>query len=138
VNLELGPQDVEAIAAALAPRVAALLKAELQDAPAREPRALTVEEAAERANVSVGVIRRAYGSGRLPYHRPEGTQLIRILDVDVDAWRLQPGTRRAQARPAAAPAKRARRAQVARIDSRRRAEPGSREDLRAIERGMTS
>lgn len=135
MNLELGPQDVEAIAAALAPRVAALLKAELQQAPAREPRALTVEEAAERANVSVGVIRRAYGSGRLPYHRPDGTQLIRILDVDVDAWRLQPGTRRA---PAPGPAKHARRAQVARIDSRRRTEPGSREDLRAIERGMTS
>lgn len=104
-----------------------------------EGRPLTVEQAAERANVSVKTIRRAYGDGRLPYHRPAGTQLIRILDVDVDAWMLQPAPPR-RPPPAAAPAaaSRARRAPSGKIGSRRGHDPGSREDLRAIERGATT
>lgn len=99
-----------------------------------EGRPLTVKEAAARARVSVKTIRRAYGAGQLPFYRPRGSHLVLILDVDVDAWALQPAAPR---RPAAAPvpvASRARRAPLARIDSRRRVDPGSREDLRAIER----
>lgn len=100
---------------------------------------LSVKEAAARAGVSVKTIRRAYTDGQLPVYQPGGRGVYRFLEADVDRWRLQPATpRRARARPPSGPAPRARRAQVAKIDSRRRADPGSREDLRAIERGMTS
>lgn len=95
---------------------------------------LTVKQAAARAGVSVKTIRRAYSDGDLPIYQPGGRGLYRFLEADVDAWRLQPAPpRRDRPAPAAATAPR-RRAQVARIDSRRRADPGSREDLRAIER----
>ena len=100
-------------------------------------RPLTVKEAAERARVSVKTIRRAYSEGRLPFYRPGGSQVILILDVDVDEWALQPAAPRRP--PAIVPvaASRARRAPMSRLDSRRRLDPGSREDLRAIERSTT-
>ena len=128
--MTLDPQDVEAIAVALAPRVAALLRA----APDHQ-RGLSVKEAAEHAGVSVSAIRRAYRTGDLPVYQPGGCGSYQFLEADIDAWRLRPvAPRRKRPPPAAAPAPR-RRAQVARIDSRRRPDPGSREDLRAIERG---
>jgi hypothetical protein len=80
-------------------------------------------------------VRRAYTDGRLPFYRADGSQIILILDVDVDAWILRPQAPRRAAASAPAPVtSRGRRAPVARIDSRRRHDPGSREDLRAIER----
>jgi len=104
----------------------------------REGRPLTVREAAERVRVSVKTIRRAYTEGHLPFYRPRGSQIILILDVDVDDWALQPGVPR-QPRPIStspAPASRARRAPVTSSELRCRHEPGSRDDLRAIERGV--
>ncbi len=103
----------------------------------REGRPLTVKEAAERVRVSVRTIRRAYTDGQLPFYRPRGSQIILILDVDVDDWALQPGVPR-QPRPVAtlpATASRTCRAPVTGSASRGRHEPGSRDDLRAIERG---
>jgi excisionase family DNA binding protein len=100
-------------------------------------RALTVKEAAERARVSVKTIRRAYTDGRLPFYRPRGSQVILLLDSDVDEWALQPAAPRRAPLVAAPVSSRARRAPVSRMDSRRRLDPGSREDLRAIERSTT-
>lgn len=96
-------------------------------------RPLTVKEAAERARVSVKTIRRAYTRGHLPFYRPRGLQIILILDVDVDAWALQPA---APQRPSSATRPKASRARVtvAQIDSLRGYDAGSRDALRAIER----
>jgi excisionase family DNA binding protein len=103
----------------------------------RDVRPLTVEEAAERVRVSVKTIRRAYSDGHLPFYRPRGSQIILILDVDVDEWALQPGTPR-QSRPISrSPAPmRSRRVAVTGNESRCGHEPGSRDDLRAIERDV--
>jgi excisionase family DNA binding protein len=104
----------------------------------REGPPLTVKEAAERARVSIKTIRRAYTEGHLPFYRPRGSQIILILDVDVDDWALQPGVpRRPRPVPAlSATASRPRRAPITRSESRSRPEAGSRDDLRAIERDV--
>jgi excisionase family DNA binding protein len=104
----------------------------------RERRPLTVKEAAERARVSVKTIRRAYSEGHLPFYRPRGSQIILILDVDLDDWALQPGVPR-QPRPVPAlpaTASRPRRPPLTGSELRCRLEPGSRDDLRAIERDV--
>ena len=105
----------------------------------RNGRPLTVKEAAERARVSVRTIRRAYNDGHLPFYRPRGSQIILILDVDVDEWALQPGVPRqpqALTKTSPSPASRSRRVPVTGSDSPRRHEPGSFDDLRAIERSL--
>lgn len=103
-------------------------------------RPLSVKEAAQRARVSVKTIRRAYTRGHLPFYRPCGAQIVLILDVDVDAWALQPGTprpRSAPPSPSSTLAVGARRAPGAVRGSPRRHDPGSRDALRAIERSGT-
>jgi excisionase family DNA binding protein len=104
----------------------------------RNGRPLTVKEAAQRARVSVKTIRRAYSDGHLPFYRPRGSQIILILDVDVDEWALQPGVPRQARSPSTStsPASRSRRVPVTGSESPRRPEPGSRDDLRAIERSL--
>jgi excisionase family DNA binding protein len=104
----------------------------------RDGRPLTVKEAADRVRVSVRTIRRAYSDGHLPFYRPRGSQIILILDVDVDEWALQPGVPR-QPRPtprSPSSASRSRHVPVTGSESPRRHEPASRDDLRAIERSL--
>lgn len=105
----------------------------------RAGRPLTVREAAERVRVSVKTIRRAYTEGHLPFYRPRGSQIILILDVDVDDWALQPGVPRQQPQPFSSTpttVSRARRAPAPGSASQCRYEAGSRDDLRAIERDV--
>jgi excisionase family DNA binding protein len=49
------------------------------------PYPLTIPEVAKRANVSVDTIRRAIRRGELRAWR-RGPRLLRVLDVDLDAW----------------------------------------------------
>ena len=107
-----------------------------KDPPAiSQARPLTVKEAAERARVSVKTIRRAYSAGHLPFYRPRGLQMILILDVDLDAWALQPGapTQPPPTLTATSTVRRPRRETARNGDPRCPHEPGSREDLRSIE-----
>jgi len=88
-----------------------------------EQRRLSVRDAAERAGVSVKVIRRRIASGELPGYRIKGMVKIVVLEADVD--RVFPLERIEPRVPAPAP----RRVPV----SRRPPARGSREALRSIE-----
>jgi excisionase family DNA binding protein len=74
---------VEAVADALAPRVAELVVARL--AAADVERDVTVDEAATMLGVSAETVRRRAREGALPAHR-EG-QRLRIRVVDLEAYR---------------------------------------------------
>lgn len=102
-----------------------------------DTRPLTVQEAAERAGVSVDGIRRAYRAGFLPAHRPHGQRRVVIRPEDLDAWAFSDDTlvappaagRRRPSDDTGSPARRA-----ARSPSRRVSAPGSVERLRDLER----
>lgn len=143
--MRLEAHELEEIAAALAPLVAELVRAELAVDGARAVRTvahsetLSVQRAAELVGVSVATVRRAYRSGRLRATRPAGSSRVVIREDDLREWAT--GDAQLVAEPARAAARRvgdqSNRRPVVTAPRRRSPaalKPGSRESLREIER----
>lgn len=100
----LGPDDLDALAERLAPR----LRAMMGDAePERVSRPLSPHEAAERARTHPETIRRAVRSGALPASR--AGRSIRVDPADLDTWLNRPPSQRAEPVARRAPARRSHR-----------------------------
>jgi excisionase family DNA binding protein len=85
---------------------------------------LTVRQAAERAGVSIKTVRRRIDGGELAAYSPKGVRKVIVFADDVErVFALEPVTPRPRPRP------------VTPLESRRPAASGSRDALRAIERG---
>ena len=93
-----------------------------------DSRRLSVREAAERAGVSMKVIRRAIDRGELAGYTVRGVRKVVVLEADVDAVfaleRIEPKTQPAPV--------------VRHLPSRRPPARGSRDALRAIEGRATA
>src|SRR4051812_20056199 len=92
--MKFEPDDVEQLAAAIAPRIAALVIAELEKLDSTRSTVpppesvVSVRRAAELAGVSIGTVRRAYRSGSLRATRPGGGNRIVICVEDLREWAL--------------------------------------------------